>query len=115
MLMRVLNYLMIVLFAYSAVVQLNDPDPLPWFLVYAGALAFCILWIMREVPVTFAFVFAGACLLTGLKLLAYALSRPMWVWDDKMNEPAGLIIVFLWVSSLAWMEWKQNEAANAVT
>ena len=109
--MKIINYLMIVLFAYSAIVQLNDPDPIQWVLVYVGAMAFCGLWMMKEFPTTFAFVFAGACLLTGLQLLVRALSRDVWQWDDKMNEPAGLLVVFAWVSSLAWIEWKR--AGNA--
>ena len=106
--MKILNYVMIVLFAYSAYVQLNDPDPIAWVLVYLGAMAFCGLWIIDEFPRTLGFVFAGASLFTGMLLLVRALIRGVWYWDEAMNEAVGLLIVFVWVSSLAWLEWRKE-------
>ena len=106
--MKIINYFMMVLFAYSAVVQLNGPEPVAWVLIYAGAMAFCGLWIMNELPTTFAFVFAGACLFTGLLLLTRGLDREVWLWEEAMNEAAGLFLVFVWVSSLAWLIWRQE-------
>jgi len=110
--MKIINYLMMALFAYAAIVQLNDPDPIAWVLVYAGAMAFCGLWIMNELPTTFAFVFACACLLTGLLLLTRAFTQEVWLRDETLSESAGLLLVFIWVSSLAWLAWKQDGQAT---
>ena len=109
--MKILNYAMIVLFAYSALAHLNNPEPIAWILVFLGAMAFCGLWIIDEFPRTLGFVFAGACLFTGMLLMARALDRGVWFWDDAINESAGLLLVFIWVSSLAWLSWKQDGQA----
>jgi hypothetical protein len=37
----VANWIMLALFAFSAVLQLNDPDPIAWVAVYAAAAAVC--------------------------------------------------------------------------
>jgi hypothetical protein len=107
-LMRIMNYLMIGLFVYSTVVQLNDPNPVPWMLLYLVALGFCVLWAYGKMPVIPAFAFSAACLVAGLIFLWIALNRDVWAWDARVNEAAGPIVVFLWVSSLAWLEWKKK-------
>ena len=40
---RVLNILMALVFALSAFVQLNDPDPVQWFLIYAAGALICAM------------------------------------------------------------------------
>jgi Transmembrane family 220, helix len=42
------NWLMVALFGLSAVLQYNDPDPLPWIAIYAAAAAACVLWGRRR-------------------------------------------------------------------
>lgn len=106
--LRIMNYLMVALFAYSAVVQLNDPNPVPWMLLYLAAMVFCGLWLMDRFPVMPAFAFSALSLVAGLYFLWVALDREIWVWDEQVNEAAGPLIVFFWISSLAWLEWKKK-------
>ncbi len=40
---RVLNIMMALLFTLSAIVQLNDPDPVQWFLIYAAGALICAM------------------------------------------------------------------------
>ena len=94
------------LFALAAVVQINDPDPLQWIAVYAGAMAMCALFAMDEMSPTLGFVFSGACLIGSLVLFMRALERTAWQWDEGVNEPVGLFVIFLWISTLAWLSWK---------
>lgn len=109
--MRLVNYIMAALFAYAVIVQLNDPDPIPWMLAYAGGVAFCLLFAMDEFPSTLGFVFAAACLLAGLVLLVRVFESNIWEWSERVNEPAGLLILFLWVSTLGWIDWKNKGVA----
>ena len=106
--LRIMNFLMIGLFAYSAVVQLNDPNPLPWVILYLVAMGFCILYAMGKLPVIPAFVYSAICLLAFLYFLWIALSREVWLWDSHVNNAAGPLVVFLWISSLAWLDWKKK-------
>ncbi len=38
------------LLAFSAVVQLNDPDPLPWFSIYAAGSLLCAVAVAKRLP-----------------------------------------------------------------
>ena len=40
---NVLNTIMLVMFVFSAIVQLNDPDPLTWIPLYVAAAGACLL------------------------------------------------------------------------
>jgi len=37
--MKIVNWTLAVVFALFAIVQYNDPDPIPWILLYAGVSA----------------------------------------------------------------------------
>lgn len=45
---RLLNGGMAALFAVSAILQLNDPDPAGWFLLYAAAATSCLMVALRS-------------------------------------------------------------------
>jgi hypothetical protein len=46
----VANAIMLLMFVFSAAVQLNDPDPLPWMGIYGAAAAVCALETRRRTP-----------------------------------------------------------------
>jgi len=46
--MRILDYVMAVLFAFSALVQFNDPDPWLWAGIYLLAALVCLLSARRN-------------------------------------------------------------------
>jgi hypothetical protein len=48
--MKVANVIMALLFAFSLIVQYNDPDPIRWMLVYGGAALACVLAVVGRLP-----------------------------------------------------------------
>jgi hypothetical protein len=98
------------LFALSAVLQWNDPDPVAWMLLYAAAAILAGLAMAGRAPLAGLAVLAGVCavwmaLLSGS--MADFLARGDWsllVATMKAGEPLieesreflGLGLVLLW-------------------
>jgi hypothetical protein len=100
---------MAILFAISAVLQLNDPDPVQWFLIYAAAavVAGCVA-LRRRLP-------SGIPVLVGLVAVIWS----VWIMShmhgtfewrhlaEKMHadtptieesrESLGLLIIAVWM------------------
>ena len=57
--------LFLLMFVFSVVVQVNDPDPLPWIAIYGAASIACLLSLVGRLPWWFAVI-------TGLMALAWA-------------------------------------------
>jgi len=64
---KVADALFFLMFAFSVVVQVNDPDPLPWMLMYGAAAVACLLSLTGKLKWQFAVV-------TGIIALAWAAS-----------------------------------------
>jgi Transmembrane family 220, helix len=45
--MKIINFLLAILFLVFAFVQVNDPDPLLWILIYGNMAILCILAMFR--------------------------------------------------------------------
>jgi GNAT superfamily N-acetyltransferase len=83
------------LFAYSALLQLNDPDPARWFVLYAAASACFSASTYASAP---KILFAGLACAAG----AWALTLVPGVWSERAftgseeeRELAGLLLVAL--------------------
>lgn len=50
MITRVVNFLLAAMFMLFAFVQLNDPDPVIWILIYGSMAVFCILAMFEFYP-----------------------------------------------------------------
>jgi hypothetical protein len=50
MTLRIMMWLMLLLFLFAVVVQYNDPDPVSWMAIYGAAAVACILWLRRRMP-----------------------------------------------------------------
>ena len=48
--MKIVNLLLVVLFLIFAFVQINDPDPLQWILIYGSMAAVCVMAAYRYYP-----------------------------------------------------------------
>jgi hypothetical protein len=48
--MRILNFILAAMFLVFAFVQINDPDPVVWILIYGAMAVICILAIFRFYP-----------------------------------------------------------------
>ena len=62
---KVADALFLLMFVFSVIVQVNDPDPLIWMAIYGAAAVACLLSLMGRLPWRFA-------VLTGVIALAWA-------------------------------------------
>lgn len=109
------NYLMTALFALSAVVQYNDPDPLPWMLMYGLVAGSCILFATGRLHPRLSLVIAGIALVWALWLVPFAVGSSeelTWgnVFDvseminervEVVREIGGLLISAAWMIFLS--------------
>jgi hypothetical protein len=89
---RYASWLMAALFALCVALQVNDPDPLRWILIYgAGVIVSVLLPMKRELAVVGIIVGAAA--------LVWAIVLTMHVWGvielgdlwKKMSEKGGAV------------------------
>jgi hypothetical protein len=113
MVFRVVGALMTVLLAVAVAVQYNDPDPIPWMVIYGAACALSALAIVRgRAPLMPAAVVGVAALVWGLMVAREAygrssLSEMFQSWEmnspgiEEAREASGLLIVAAWMAVLA--------------
>jgi len=51
---KIADALFLLMFVFSVVVQVNDPDPLAWMAIYGAAAVACLLSLMGRLPWQFA-------------------------------------------------------------
>lgn len=63
--MRILNYLLAVMFLGFAFLQVNDPDPILWILIYGAMAVVCIMaafrFYVRRLLIGLALVYLAFC------------------------------------------------------
>lgn len=115
---RIADGLFLLLFAFSVVVQVNDPDPLRWIAIYSAAALACL--VSSQLHWTFPAA-------VGLVALAWAATlapsvignvpfRSMFEEFEMKNlaieesrEMYGLLLVAFWMAVLAHRAfWKQR-------
>ena len=110
--MRFANLLMAALFAFGAVVQLNDPDPWAWVAVYLAAAAVCLLAHRRPALVAPPALLGLVCLGWALALAPGVVGRTPFAdlfgaWEmanvavEESREMYGLLLVTGWMLVLA--------------
>jgi hypothetical protein len=106
--MRVANRLFAVLFVIAALLQLNDPDPVRWFTLYAAAAAAC--WVHPPRPFR-AWLAVLVCIVALVWAIVWAPRVvPTFEWANLVRSkdarfPAvedtrelfGLLIVSAWM------------------
>jgi len=110
---RIADGVMLVVFVLSALVQVNDPDPLRWIAVYGAAAALCwaalVRRIRRAAPVALMLVALAAAALLAPGVVGRA--EPADVFGtmkatdplvEETREMLGLLIVAGWMAGLAW-------------
>jgi Transmembrane family 220, helix len=79
--MRILNFVLAVMFLIFAFVQINDPDPVIWILIYGGMAVLCIMAIFEFYPKKFMIG-----LLVIFIVYSFVYIPGAWEWlrsDDK--------------------------------
>lgn len=98
--MRIANFIFAVMFLVFAFVQVNDPDPVIWILIYGGMAVMCILAI---------FEFYIRPLIIGLLVVfgAYSLMYIPGVFEWLKNDNRALLF-----DDLAKMQYPYIEQAR---
>jgi hypothetical protein len=110
---RAAGIFMLVVFLLSAVVQFDDPDPLPWIAVYGLAAGLCAASLAgrgsRVAPVLLMLVALAAAAPLAPRVLGRAgigdVFGSMKATDplvEETRELLGLLIVAAWMAVLAW-------------
>ena len=111
---RIVDVVMVSLFAFATIVQFNDPDPVRWVTIYAAAclvsVAALVRWRMSPyLPLTVAIV----ALTWGLVIAlsgpgAFEYTRMFDAWEmksirvEEAREASGLLLVAGWMTVL-WL------------
>jgi hypothetical protein len=109
--MRIVSILMALVFLVGAAVQYNDPDPVPWMLVYVAAAALSFR-AYRSAPPWWSPALLGAGTLVWTVVVAMGLDpavvRQMFeefgmrsLEIEEAREALGLLIITVWMFVLA--------------
>ena len=104
--MKYINLTMVLLFVIAAALQYNDPDPLVCIGMYGLAAMFCVMFAIDKFPLIPAAAFAAACLIGGVVLLWSVFTGDPATQAELFNESCGLLLVFLWISTLGWTKYR---------
>ena len=109
---RVASVAAALLFFAAAALQLNDPDPLGWVLLYGAAGLLSAASAVRWLPAALPAVVLGVCGLWLAVLVVGGLPdepQPMaygpqdgWLADEIVREGGGLLLVAAWMVALLW-------------
>jgi hypothetical protein len=104
------NAIMLLMFVFSVVVQVNDPDPLVWMAIYGAAAAVCGLEIRRKTPAWAPVAIALIALVWAGSIYSRAHDVPISAlfaaWEmrelriEEAREMYGLTIVGVWMMAI---------------
>lgn len=110
------NAIMLLMFVFSAIVQVNDPDPFAWIGMYGAAAVACGLEIRRKLSVWLPLSVALVAIAWAASLYYRARDVPIsalfaeWEMRDLRIEEAremyGLMIVAVWMIVLVGVRWR---------
>jgi Transmembrane family 220, helix len=105
--MRILNFLLAVMFLIFAFVQINDPDPVLWILIYGVMAVMCVLaifefypakvtWGLMAILILYSFVYAPGVIEWLQKdnkaLLFDDIAKMQYPYIEQAREFLGLLI-----------------------
>jgi hypothetical protein len=108
--MKYMNAGMILLFVVAGALQYSDSDPIIWITVYGAAALLCVAFAVGRFPTIVGSVFAAGSLVVSLVFVWKLLATDALDKSELFNEAAGLFIVFLWISTLAWTQQRDQSA-----
>jgi hypothetical protein len=79
--MKIVNLLLAVMFIVFAFVQINDPDPVHWILIYGSMAVICILAAFRYYPRVVMMVML--VVFAGYSFVFFRGVMEWWAQDDK--------------------------------
>jgi hypothetical protein len=118
----ILNYIFLVLFFLSAVVQYNDPDALLWMLLYGIAALICLLTSFGRlhwgISTLMAVVTLGLALIISPQVIGKVSFVELFVSMEmktevieQAREMGGLLIIATWMIVIAVIRYRQLKLA----
>ena len=109
---RAADAVMVLLFAFGAAVQLNDPDPARWIAIYSLAAIACLLSLLGRLHWTVPALLGAVAVVWAATLSPLVLGRVPFgemfgAWEmknidvEQSREMYGLLIIALWMLVLA--------------
>ncbi len=109
--LKYVNYVMILAFLFSVIVQYNDPDPLVWMVMYGAAMIACVLFALGKLPAYLPVLITSIALVWAFSLGAQVIGKVGFselfqafeMKDERVEvgrEFGGLLIIFFWMSVL---------------
>ena len=86
---KILNLVLFILFSLFAVIQLNDPDPIHWFLIYGGVAVLSLMANFVNIPKVFIWVLIGGLIIYSGFHLSYFID---WLQIDHKEELFGEMV-----------------------
>ncbi len=110
-----LNYVFLGLFILSVLVQYNDPDPVPWMLLYGFGAGNCLLYAMGRLRALVSLLTGAVALVWSAWLLPSVINGTETLTADAVfatthminerveivREIGGLWITFAWMMFLS--------------
>jgi hypothetical protein len=116
---RVADAVFLLLFAFSVVVQVNDPDPLRWIAIYGAAAIACLVGKQFHwtVPVAIGLVALAWAITIAPNVLGRVPFREMFrefemksAGVEESREMYGLLLVAGWMAVLAHRAFWRRQA-----
>lgn len=109
--LKYVNYVMIVAFLFSVIVQYNDPDPLVWMMIYGAAMIACILFALGKLPSFLPGIILSIAVIWAFTIAAEVVGKVGFselfqafeMKDERVEvgrEFGGLLIIVFWMSVL---------------
>ena len=109
---RAADAVMVLLFTFAALLQLNDPDPVRWFTIYGLAAVACLLSVLRRLRWALPALLCVVALAWAATIAPRVVGRVPFgdmfaAWEmknagiEESREMYGLLIVAAWMAVLA--------------
>jgi hypothetical protein len=118
------NALMLLAFAFSVIVQVNDPDPFAWIAIYGLAALGCLLALLGRGSRAFFVLVALGAAAWAVLIAPRALGRVPFVdmfgafemeslAVEESREMYGLVIIAAWMGVLAVVPRRRPSGGGA--
>ena len=117
----VANAVMLLAFIFSVIVQFNDPDPLLWAAIYAGAAVACGLELRRRTPLLLPASVAAVALAWAATIAPRVIGQVRFAsmfaefemanaGVEESREMYGLVLIAIWMIAVAIAAWRRRAA-----
>ena len=115
------NAVMFVAFAFSVIVQFNDPDPYSWAVIYGAAALVCVLELRRRTPPLVPAGIAAVALAWAATIAPRVLGKVRFsamfaefemanAGIEESREMYGLTFIALWMIAVAIAAWRRRSS-----